>query len=74
MKTSAVAGVILIVIGIVALVFQGITYTKHKKVLQIGSLEATTEQRKTIPVPPIAGGIALVVGVVLLVAGGRKSS
>ncbi len=73
MKTSAVAGVILIIIGVIALVFQGITYTKHKKVLQVGSFQATTEQHKTIPVPPIVGGIALVAGVVLLVAG-RKAA
>ena len=73
MKTSAVAGVILIVIGVIALVFQGITYTKHKKVLQVGSFQATTEQHKTIPVPPIVGGVALIAGVVLLVAGGKSS-
>jgi UDP-N-acetylmuramyl pentapeptide phosphotransferase/UDP-N-acetylglucosamine-1-phosphate transferase len=73
MKTSAVAGVILIVIGVIALVFQGITYTKHKKVLQVGSFQATTEQHKTIPVPPIIGGIAVVAGVVLLVAGRKPT-
>ncbi len=73
MKTSAVAGVILIVIGVVALVFQGITYTKHKKVLQVGSFQATTEEHKTIPVPPIIGGIAVVAGVVLLIAGRKPT-
>ncbi|HEY6441900.1 MAG TPA: hypothetical protein VIY66_01030 [Candidatus Acidoferrales bacterium] len=73
MKISAAAGVVLIVIGVIALVFQGITYTKHKKVLQVGSFQATTEQHKTIPVPPIIGGVALVAGIVLLVAG-RKST
>ena len=73
MKTSAVAGVILIIVGVIALVFQGITYTKHKKVLQVGSFQATTEQRKTIPVPPIVGGVALVAGVALL-AVGRKTA
>jgi len=72
MKTRAVAGVILVIIGVIALVFQGITYTKHKKVLQVGSFQATTEQHKTIPVPPIVGGIALVAGIALLVAG-RKA-
>ena len=72
MKTRAVAGVILVVIGVIALVFQGITYTKHKKVLQVGSFQATTEQHKTIPVPPILGGVALVAGIALLVVG-RKA-
>jgi len=69
MKSSAVAGVILIVIGVISLVFQGITYTRHKKVLQVGSFEATTEQHKTIPLPPIIGGVALVAGVALLMVG-----
>jgi UDP-N-acetylmuramyl pentapeptide phosphotransferase/UDP-N-acetylglucosamine-1-phosphate transferase len=73
MKTSAVAGIILIVIGVVALVFQGITYTRHKQVLQVGSFQATTEEHKTIPLPPIVGGIALVAGVVLLTVG-RKAA
>lgn len=73
MKTSAVAGVVLIIIGVIALVFQGITYTKHRKVLQVGSFQATTEQHKTIPVPPIIGGIALVAGIVLLVAGSKST-
>ena len=72
MKTRAVAGVILVIIGVIALVFQGITYTKHKKVLQVGSFQATTEQHKTIPVPPILGGVALVAGIALLVVG-RKA-
>ena len=71
MKSSAVAGVILIIIGVISLGFQGITYTKHKKVLQVGSFEATTEQHKTIPLPPIIGGVAIVAGVALLMLGRR---
>jgi UDP-N-acetylmuramyl pentapeptide phosphotransferase/UDP-N-acetylglucosamine-1-phosphate transferase len=71
MKRSAVAGVILIIIGVISLVFQGITYTRHKKVLQVGSFQATTEQHKTIPLPPIIGGVALVAGVVILMLGRR---
>lgn len=71
MKTSAVAGGILIIVGVICLVFQGITYTRHKKVLKVGSFEATTEQRKTIPLPPIIGGVALVAGVALLMTSRR---
>ena len=71
MKSSAVAGVILIAIGVLCLVFQGVTYTKHKKVLQVGSFEATTEQRKTIPLPPVIGGVAIVAGVALMMVGRR---
>jgi uncharacterized membrane protein len=66
-------GIILIVLGIVALIFQGITYTKKEKVLDIGPIEATAKKEKHIPLPPILGGIALVGGVVLLVAGSKKS-
>jgi hypothetical protein len=73
MKTASLVGVILIVLGIVSFAYQGITYTTHKKVLDLGPLQATTEQHKTIPLPPIVGGLACVCGVVLLLAGGRDS-
>jgi len=68
-----IIGIILIVLGVVALVFQGITYTKREKVIDIGPIHATADEKKTIPLPPILGGIALVGGIVLLVAGGRKA-
>jgi hypothetical protein len=73
MKAAPLIGVILIVLGVVSLAYQGITYTTHKKVLDIGPLQATTEEHKTIPLPPILGGIALVGGVVLLLAGRRTA-
>jgi hypothetical protein len=73
MKTAPLIGVILIVLGVVSLAYQGITYTTHKKVVDIGPLQATTEEHKTIPLPPILGGIALLGGVVLLLAG-RKTA
>jgi uncharacterized membrane protein len=69
-----IIGIVLIIIGIVALIFQGITYTKKEKVLDLGPIEATAEKEKHIPLPPILGGIALIGGIVLLVAGNRKSS
>jgi hypothetical protein len=73
MKAATIVGIILIVLGVISLAYQGITYTTHKKVIDIGPLQATTEQQKTIPLPPILGGIALVGGIVLLVAG-RKTA
>lgn len=73
MKPPVLIGVILIVLGIVALAYQGITYTTREKVLDIGPLEATAEKQKTIPLPPIVGGLALVGGVILVATGGRKS-
>lgn len=67
-----IVGIILIVLGIVALVFQGISYTKREKVIDIGPIHATAEEKKTIPLPPVLGGIALVGGIVLLVASRKK--
>jgi hypothetical protein len=67
-----IIGVILIVIGIIALVFGGITYTRREKVLDIGPLQASTERQKTIPLSPLLGGLALVGGVALMIAGSRR--
>jgi len=67
-----VVGIILIVLGIVALIFQGVTYTTREKVIDFGPIEATAKKEKTIPLPPVLGGIALVGGIVLLLAGGKK--
>ncbi len=72
MKTYTIIGIILIAIGIIALAYQGITYTTREKVVDIGPIEINADKTKTIPLPPILGGIALVGGIALLVAGGRK--
>jgi hypothetical protein len=66
-------GIILIVIGILAFVVQGISYTTEKKVLDVGPLEVTKEEKNTIPLPPVLGAIALLGGVGLVAMGGRKS-
>ena len=72
MKTPMLIGIILIVIGIIALAYQGITYTTREKVVDIGPIQMSADKTKTIPLPPILGGIALVGGIVLLVAGSKK--
>jgi hypothetical protein len=69
MKTLPVVGLILIVLGIISFAYQGINYTTHKKIVDIGPIQASTTEHKTIPLPPILGGLALVGGIVLLVAG-----
>jgi hypothetical protein len=74
MKATSIVGIALIVLGIAALALGGITYTDRDKVLDIGPIEATTEERKTIPLPPILGGASLVAGVVLLIAGSRTKT
>jgi hypothetical protein len=72
MKMTAVVGLILIILGVISLAYQGITYTTHKKVLDLGPIQATKEEHNTIPLPPILGGIALVGGVILMAVGGKK--
>lgn len=67
-----IVGIILIVVGAIALAYGGITYTSREKVLDIGPIEATAEREKTIPLPPLLGGLAVAGGIVLLVAGSRK--
>lgn len=66
-------GIALIALGLIALAYQGITYTTREKVVDLGPLKITAQQEKTIPLPPILGGLALAGGIVLVVAAGRKS-
>ena len=67
-----IAGIALIVLGILALAYGGFSYTREKKVVDLGPLQATTKTRETVPVPPLLGGAAVVAGIALLVAGSRK--
>jgi uncharacterized membrane protein len=66
-------GIALILLGIVAFAYQGITYTSREKIIDIGPLQATAETKKTIPLSPFLGGLALVGGIVLVVVGAKKS-
>jgi len=65
-------GVILIVLGVLALVYQGFSYTTQKKVLDMGPIQATKQEHHTVALPPILGALALIGGVVILVSD-RKS-
>jgi hypothetical protein len=73
MKTYTLTGIVLIVIGVIAFAYQGITYTTREKIVDIGPIQMTAEKTKTLPLPPIVGGIALAGGIVLLVMGNKKS-
>ncbi len=73
MKAASIAGIVLIVLGVLALVYQGFTYTTHKKVLDVGPIQATKEEHNTVPVPPILGGLAVIAGIALIFAGGKNS-
>ncbi len=72
MKPTMWIGIVLIVLGALALAYQGINYTRTEKVIDIGPLQATTETQQRIPVPPILGGLALLGGVALLVVGMKR--
>lgn len=67
-----IVAIVLIAIGVVSLAYQGITYTTREKVLDLGPIKATADKERTIPLPPILGGLALAGGVVLLVVGARR--
>jgi uncharacterized membrane protein HdeD (DUF308 family) len=70
-STAAMVGIVLIVLGVIAFAYQGITYTTHKKVLDIGPIQATKEEHNTIPLPPIVGAVAVIGGIALLVTGSK---
>jgi hypothetical protein len=72
MKSITLTGILLILFGAVMLAYQGFTYTKREKVLDLGPIEANKETRKTVPIPPIVGGLALAGGVALVAVGARK--
>ena len=73
MKPVTIVGVALIILGVLALAYQGITYTTREKVIDLGPLQASVDKEKSIPLPPIVGALALVGGVVLIIVGVRKS-
>ena len=72
MKPLMIVGILLVLLGIVALSYQRITYTTEEKIAEIGPLKATAEREKSIPLPPVLGGLALVAGAVMVAAGYRR--
>jgi hypothetical protein len=72
-KPVTLVGVALIILGVLALAYQGITYTTREKVIDLGPLKASVDKERTIPLPPILGALALAGGVVLVVVGARRS-
>jgi hypothetical protein len=72
MKTITLVGIALIVLGLAALAYQGITYTTRETIVDLGPIHATAEREKTFPLPPVLGIAAVAAGVALMVAGVRK--
>jgi len=68
------AGIVLIVLGVIGLVYGGITYTRSRDTVSIGPITATVQQRETMPIPPIAGALALAAGIALLLSGRRRKA
>jgi hypothetical protein len=67
-------GVILIVLGIVGFAVGGITFTRERTVAEVGPLEVRTEERETFPIAPVAAGVALAAGMVLVLMGSRRNA
>ena len=72
MKFFTFFGVLLIILGVVALAYQGITYTTHKKVIDIGPIQGSVQEKKIIPLPPILGAAGIVAGVASVLVGVKK--
>jgi hypothetical protein len=72
MKPATLVAIVLIVLGVLALAYQGITYTTREKIVDLGPLKASVDKQKTIPLPPILGAVALAGGVVLLVVANKR--
>jgi uncharacterized membrane protein HdeD (DUF308 family) len=71
MSGKTLLGIALVILGIVALAYQGVTYTTQKKVVDIGPIQATKEEHHTIPLPPILGALALVGGIIVIASDRR---
>jgi len=69
-----IAGIVLIILGVLALVYQGFTYTETKQDAQIGSLKIQHNETETVPLPPIVGSVFIVGGVAALVIGSRRNT
>ena len=74
MKSITLVGILLAVLGILALVFHGFNYTREKKLLDVGPIHATSDDTERISLPPIVGGLALLTGAALLVIGAKQKT
>jgi hypothetical protein len=72
MKSTTVLGILLAVLGVLALVYQGFSYTRQEKVFDVGPIHATRDDTQRIPLPPIVGGVALLGAAALLMIGARQ--
>lgn len=73
MRPATIIGILLILVGIVALAYGGFSYTKREKVIDAGPVQVSADKKESVPLPPILGGLCLVGGIVLVVAGNRRA-
>jgi hypothetical protein len=74
MKPLMILGLVLILLGAAGLIFQGVTYTTREKLVDVAGFTVTADKEKTLPIPAIAGGLALAGGIVAVVVASRKSA
>ena len=74
MKPIFWVGILLIVLGGLALAYQGFDYTHQENVLALGPIHATAEEQKHVSIPPVLGGLVLAAGIALVIVGARKKS
>jgi hypothetical protein len=74
MKSITMLGILLAVLGIFALIYQGFSYTRQEKVLDVGPIHATRDDTQRIPLPPIVGGLFLLSGAALLIIGAKQKA
>ncbi len=74
MRPMLIIGIVLIALGVLGLIYQGVTYTTHEQVAKVGPVTVEQEKQKTIPIPAIVGGLALAGGVAIVVVASRKPS
>jgi hypothetical protein len=74
MKSITLLGILLVVLGGLALAYQGFNYTRRKEIIDIGPIHARADSQEHVPRPPIVGGLALAAGAVLLVMGAKQNA
>ena len=72
MKAITLTGILLVIAGALALIYQGFNYTRERNVVDVGPINATVDSQEHVPLPPIVGGLALAAGAVMLVLGSRR--
>ena len=71
---TLILGVVLVLLGVIGLVYEGFTVTHKKKIVDIGPIQATKKEQQTIPIPPIVSWVAIGGGAILMFAGLRRTA